>query len=534
MTADAGRGRSGRAALAGAVAAAVGVAVGEVVGAFGTPAQSLVGSVGNVVIDRADGGIVRFGIDVFGTADKAALVIGTLVVLLLVGALLGRLSWRRPWVAPVGFAAVGVVGVLATAQDPLASTSLAVLAAVVGTAAASGTLWWLRGVDRTGTALPVATTATTAGAAAPSPAPVEVPGTARGPRRAFLGWTAAAGAFAATAALAARSLSDRGAVDVARKAVALPAPASPAPATAGVGLDAEVPGITPYIVPNDDFYRIDTALIVPQVEPEGWKLSITGMVDEPYELTFDELVAMADTEQAVTLSCVSNPVGGDLVGNAVWQGVPLARILDRAGVQDGATQLVGRSVDGFTAGFPTEAAFDGRPALVAVGMNGEPLPVVHGFPARLVVSGLYGYVSATKWLSEIELTTWEAFDGYWIPRGWAKEGPVKVQSRIDVPRVGTTLPAGPTPVAGVAWAPGAGIARVEVQVDDGAWQAAELGDSLSDDTWCQWRYEWDATPGEHRIRVRATDGAGVTQGEAPVPVAPDGAEGWHLRRVQVG
>ena len=190
------------------------------------------------------------------------------------------------------------------------------------------------------------------------------------------------------------------------------------------------------------------------------------MVDRPFTISYDELVAMATTEDTVTLQCVSNEVGGNLVGNAVWQGVPLAELLERAGVQDGATQIVGRSVDDFTAGFPTEVGLDGRTALVAVGMNGEPLPAVHGFPARLVVAGLYGYVSATKWLREIELTTWEDFDGYWVPRGWSKEGPIKTMSRIDVPRSGATLDAGPQAIAGVAWAPPGGIEKVEVQVDD--------------------------------------------------------------------
>ena len=222
---------------------------------------------------------------------------------------------------------------------------------------------------------------------------------------------------------------------------------------------------------------------------------------------------MPQVQEAVTLSCVSNEVGGNLVGNAIWQGVPLRTLLDRAGVQTGATQIVGTSVDGFTAGFPTAALDDGRTALVAVGMNGEPLPAVHGFPARLVIAGLYGYVSATKWLSEIRLTTLEDFDGYWIPRGWSKEGPIKTQSRIDVPKSGANLSAGTMAIAGVAWAPGPnrGITKVEVQIDDGDWVEAKLGDVLSDETWREWMIEWDAVPGSHTAQVRATDGTGETQ-----------------------
>ena len=251
------------------------------------------------------------------------------------------------------------------------------------------------------------------------------------------------------------------------------------------------------------------------------------MVDNEIELTFADILERTQVEEIVTLSCVSNEVGGDLVGNARWQGVLLADLLAEAGPQEGAEQVVGISVDGFTAGFPLEVAMDGRPAMIAIGMNGEPLPVVHGFPARLVVPGLYGYVSATKWLSEIRLTTWDGFDGYWIPRGWGKEGPIKTQSRIDVPRSGASLTAGPNAIAGVAWAPTRGIERVEVQVDDGEWQEARLGEETTDNSWRQWVVEWDAPVGDHEIRVRATDGNGDTQTEDIAPPAPDGATGWH-------
>ena len=294
-----------------------------------------------------------------------------------------------------------------------------------------------------------------------------------------------------------------------------------------------VPGLSPYVTPVDRFYRIDTALLTPRPDVRDWRLTVDGAVDRPVTLTYDELVGLATVSEPVTLSCVSNEVGGDLVGNAVWQGVPLATLLQRAGVQTAGTQILGHSVDGFTAGFPTELALDGRPALVAVGMNGEPLPAEHGYPARIVVAGLYGYVSAVKWLSRIELTGWDDADGYWIPRGWAKEGPIKTQSRIDVPRAGEVLKAGPVVVAGVAWAPTRGITAVEVRVDDGPWQRADVGAVASKNTWAQWRFGWDATPGTHTLGVRAIDGTGSVQVETPHEPAPDGATGVHRREVTV-
>lgn len=235
------------------------------------------------------------------------------------------------------------------------------------------------------------------------------------------------------------------------------------------------------------------------------------MVDRPAVYSYDDLLALPLVEADVTLACVSNPVGGDLVGSARWLGVPLAEILERAGAQAGASQLVARSVDGWTAGFPTRLALDGREALIAVGMNGEPLPRIHGFPARLVVPGLYGYVSATKWLSDLGLTPLDAFDPYWVMRGWSKEGPVKTQSRIDVPRDGAALAAGQTTIASVAWAPTRGIASVEVSVNDGEWAEASLAEPLDVKVWRLWRYDWQAPRGSHRIRVRATDGTGGRQ-----------------------
>ncbi|MCY4162617.1 MAG: molybdopterin-dependent oxidoreductase [bacterium] len=315
------------------------------------------------------------------------------------------------------------------------------------------------------------------------------------------------------------------------EATAEPTPTVTAEAPRRANFDY-IEGIDPLITPNDDFYLIDTALSYPQVDPEDWSLRIHGMVDREVEIGYEELLDLGLVQEQVTLSCVSNSVGGGLVGNAEWVGVPLANVLQQAGIQRGATQIVGRSIDRWTAGFPTEVALDGRVALVAVQMNGEPLPIAHGFPARLVVSGLYGYVSATKWLSEIELTTWEGFDGFWIPRGWSKEGPIKTQSRIDVPRRGEEVAPGPTAIAGVAWAPHRAIEKVEVQVDDEPWVEADLSRETTINSWRQWMVTWDATPGDHRVRVRATDGTGTTQTPEISEPAPDGATGWHTIQVR--
>jgi len=339
----------------------------------------------------------------------------------------------------------------------------------------------------------------------------------------------AGAALAATGVGVGRALRERFDVAAERLGVALPR-ASRALPPAPVGLESEIPGITPLFVPNDDFYRIDTALVVPTVSIDGWRLRVTGMVDRELELTYADLLARELIETDVTIACVSNEVGGRLVGNARWLGCRLDDLLAEAGIGPDADQIVGRSVDGFTAGFPT-AALDGRDAIVAVAMNDEPLPQDHGYPARLIVPGLYGYVSATKWLASIELTRFDEFQGYWVPRGWAAEAPIKTQSRIDTPR--GSAAAGTVAVAGVAWAGTRGIDRVEVRIDEGSWQQATLGPELADSTWRQWHLAWDAHPGRHTIESRATDGGGDTQTARSSPPAPDGATGWHRRTVQV-
>jgi DMSO/TMAO reductase YedYZ molybdopterin-dependent catalytic subunit len=323
-----------------------------------------------------------------------------------------------------------------------------------------------------------------------------------------------------------KGLQGRYSVAGARDAVTLPPPAKPA-AALPAGVDLGTAGISPFVTPNGDFYRVDTALVVPRVTPSDWKLSIGGMVDNPIELTFDELLDREIIERDITLVCVSNEVGGQYAGNARWLGVSLASLLEEAGVQPGADQLVSRSVDGWTAGTPTRTVMDGRDAMVAVGMNGEPLPVEHGFPARLVVPGLYGFVSATKWVTQLELTTFDAYDPYWAQRGWAKQAPIKTMARIDTPRGLASVDPGTVAIGGVAWAVHRGIEAVEVRVDDGPWQPAQLGAVANGDTWRQWVYPWEATSGRHSITARATDGTGEVQTDQRADPIPDGASGWH-------
>jgi DMSO/TMAO reductase YedYZ molybdopterin-dependent catalytic subunit len=502
------------ATLSGVVAAGVALGIGQFVSGLAGSGPTLVNAVGTQFIDRFAASLKDLAIALFGTNDKTALVVGIVVVSLLLGAVFGRASARRSWVGVVGFVAFGLVGMYSLAKDPQGEVSTAIVASVGAVVAGVATLVALLRL-------------------APRPAVVTQSAPRAGStRRTFVVTAGVLAVGAVGAAVLGRRVGTTDVVDAARRRTVLPRAATAARVPASSGVPA-VAGLSPYITPTADFYRIDTALSTPQVDVGSWQLEIKGMVDRPYTLTYDELLALESVEDIVTLQCVSNEVGGNLVGNAVWHGVPLAAVVERAGVQAGATQIVGRSVDGFTAGFPTEVGLDGRTALVVYAMNGEPLPARHGFPARLLIAGLYGYVSATKWLSEIELTTWEDFDGYWVPRGWSKEGPIKPQSRIDVPRGGAGLAAGPQPIAGVAWAPIEGVSRVEVQVDDGPWLEATLGDTASGNTWVQWWVDWDATPGQHRLQVRATTATGDVQTQERQPPAPDGATGWHSRTVRV-
>jgi DMSO/TMAO reductase YedYZ molybdopterin-dependent catalytic subunit len=485
------------------VAAAVALGVAELV-AVGTGAESApLVAVGGVVVDSVPGWVKNVAVATFGTHDKTALLTGTTVLLLLFAAGIGALARRRPPLGLAGIGLFGLIGIAAALSRPNAGPLAvfpALLGAVAGAAALAGLL---RERDP------------------------EDPGA----RRRFLTEAAAFLGGALAVGVLGRMWGQSRDVSAARAKVALPTPVSPAPE---LPADLDLPDLARFVTNNDTFYRIDTALTLPQVDPATWQLKIHGRVRTPITLTYAQLLARPMIERYATLTCVSNEVGGSLVGNARWLGVPVKDLLAEAGPLPGADQVVGRSVDGFTAGAPTEVLMDGRDALLAVGMNGEPLPIAHGFPVRLVVPGLYGYVSATKWLTELELTSFHDFTAYWVPRGWAARAPIKTESRIDTPRDGARPRAGQVTVAGVAWAQHRGIGRVEVRVDDGAWQPATLGAVPSVDTWRQWSYTWTATPGKHRLTVRATDNSGAVQVEDVAPPEPDGATGWHSINVTVG
>ncbi|MFC5922039.1 molybdopterin-dependent oxidoreductase [Micromonospora vulcania] len=507
------------AALAGVTAAAVAIGIAEPVAVLTGPRSAPLVAVGGVVVDAVPQSLKQFAIDLFGTADKIALLVGTAVLLGGFAALLGVLAVRRLTIGLAGIAAFAVLGVAAALTRPGADLADA-LPSLVGGGLGALVLWlFIAGpleLDPWPWSPPTPSAAPATSGERVDPAS----------RRRFLSSTGVLLGTATVAGLGGHWLAGRRGVSAARDAIRLPAPADPAPALPA-GVDLSVTQLAPYVTPNFGFYRIDTALVVPQVDPATWRLRIHGRVGTERTYSYADLLARPMVERYVTLACVSNEVGGDLIGNARWLGVPLRELLDEVEPEADADQVVGRSVDGWTCGTPTAALRDGRDALLAVGMNGEPLPVEHGFPVRMVVPGLYGYVSACKWVTELELTRFSDFDAYWVPRGWSAQGPIKTQSRIDTPRPRNRLTTGPVTVAGVAWAQHRGIRRVEVRVDDGPWQEAELAPTVSVDTWVQWQWRWDATPGEHRLQVRATDATGETQTERTQSVAPDGATGWH-------
>lgn len=509
------------AALAGAIGAAVALGVGQLVSGVLDVSPSPLLAVGGEFVDRFAASLKEVAVSLFGTNDKAALVTGTVIVSLLLGALTGIGARRRRWLPVVVLGAFGVVGALAQITDPQPVGSVAWVIALASVAAGVGAMWFL--LDRAAVSSSAADPGAASGASGAG-----IDGVAR---RRFLGAAGALAVAACAAGAFGRSLAQRDVVAEAKAKVRLPRPRRREPVPASQPFT--VPGASPYVIPNERFYRIDTALSAPQVDVDGWRLRFDGLVDRPFELSYEDLLALPSVEVPVTLQCVSNEVGGDLVGNAVWQGVPLTDLLDRAGVQADAEQVFSHSVDGWTCGFPTSALEGDRVALVAYAMNGEPLPVVHGFPARLVVAGLYGYVSATKWLERVELTTWSGADGYWVPRGWSKEGPIKLASRIDVPRSGERIPAGPVVLGGVAWRPSVGVKAVEVSIDGGRWQRAELGAVTDENTWVTWRLATDLRAGGHAARVRAIDADGRTQTAESAPPAPDGATGLHEVRFEV-
>ncbi|HET6531784.1 MAG TPA: molybdopterin-dependent oxidoreductase [Actinoplanes sp.] len=537
-----------RAGLSGVAAAAAALGVAELVAVGTGPLSAPLLAVGGVVVDSVPAPVKDLGIAVFGVHDKTALITGTAVLLAGYAWVVGVTALRNRRLALGAIALFGLIGVAAAVTRHDAGP-LAALPALVGAAVAALVLRYLLTLARAADPAPARSPATatvgalppgSGGAALPEPdrdsgdgaqaPPEDVSGDPGQSRRRFLTAVGIVAGVSAVGGAVGRLLSGRRAVTAARSAVVLPMPRSPAPV---VPADAQAPGAVSYVTSSDVFYRIDTSLYPPQVDPATWQVRIHGMVRTPITVSWEQLLARPMIERYVTLACVSNEVGGDLIGNALWLGTPIKALLDEADPLPGADQVVQRSVDGWTCGTPTAVLRDGRDALLAVGMNGGPLPVEHGFPVRMVVPGLYGYVSACKWITEIELTRFADFDAYWVPRGWSARAPIKTQSRIDTPRDGDRRPAGEVTVAGVAWAQHTGVAKVEVQVDGGPWAPATLAGTVSSDTWRQWYHRWPATPGEHTIRARATDTTGYTQTSTPAPPAPDGATGWHAVRVRV-
>ncbi len=506
------------AAAIGVLAALATLAVAELVAAFMVSVGSPLLAVGAFVIDIVPPWFKDLAIALFGTGDKVALLVGLGILVSLLAVGIGILEYRR---APWGIVGLVIVGVIATAavltragaaiNDAL-PTFLGVVAGIIVLRQAAPRLQYWVDAAAVGRSL-------------------RLEGVSR---RNFLVILGATSAGALAIGLGARALSAATtAANAVRQALVLVKPAIAAPSIPA-GAELNIDGITPLITSNDTFYRIDTALQVPIIDAASWSLRITGMVEREVTVTFEELLALPLTEHAVTLMCVSNQIGGDLTGNAMWLGYPIRELLRQAGPLPGADMVLSRSQDGFTASTPLDVLLEAdRTSLLAVGMNGEPLPLEHGYPVRMVVPGLYGYVSATKWVVELKLTRFADETAYWTDRGWSERGPVKTCSRIDVPRSGARVAPGRVAIAGVAWAQHRGIQALEVRIDSGPWQQATLAEAISADTWRQWFFEWDATSGNHIVEARATDTEGDVQSGTPVAVAPNGAEGYHAITVTV-
>ena len=539
----------------GLITAFVAIGVAQLVAGFTGPQFAPVVAVGGAAIDNTPPAVKNFAISAFGSNDKRVLVAGILVVLAVFAALIGIAALRRLAFGLAGLALFTLVGLLAALSRP-DSSAIDVLPVLLGAAAGAYTMSRLvRAASATERALsappppamagppPLGATAPMAGAgdvrdtgaswvpAGPLPRPAQP--ASRPGRRAFLiTGSVAVGIAGASALVGQRLAGPSSAVVRARTTLRIPPPTHPAPPLPA-GSDLHIKGLSSFITPNGSFYRVDTAIILPQVDPASWQLKIHGMVDREITITFADLLRMPLTEDYITLCCVSNPVAGPYIGNARWLGASLARLLRSAGIQSGADQLLCTSVNGFTSGTPVQVVMDGRDALLAVAMNGAPLPVAHGFPARLVVPGLYGYVSACKWVTDINVTKFADAQGYWVPRGWSQQAPIKTESRIDVPNGSGPVTAGRTQVAGVAWAQHKGIDAVEVRVDRGPWHQARLAAVPGIDTWRQWVWDWDAAPGSHLIEARATDATGYTQTAVQAPPEPNGASGYPMVTVSV-
>ncbi len=529
-----------QAAASGILAAAGGLAAGELwSGLIGGASPVVV--VGDRVVDGVPSGIKQFAIDTFGTNDKPALIIGILAITALYAALVGIRTAKKFTHGLVGVAGFALIGVLAALSGR--SPSFSDVVPIFVAALVVGVLLWVffgrrrasvsAGTDRRSFLALSAATAAGAGVFGTLGRKLQGSPEATASRNAIV--LPAATRTGATSGAAAGAGLGAGVTTTVASAPALGATASGSASVSAASLLPAfgLPGAESYITPADKFYRIDTALVIPELNAKSWQMSISGMVDKEMLLTFDDLLKRPLIEHDCTLMCVSNEIGGNLVGNARWTGVRLADVLREAGVQKGADQVFVTSTDGFTAGFPVAVALDGREAMIAIAMNGKPLPFRHGFPARLVIPGIYGYVSAVKWLSDIKLTTFEEDQGYWIPRGWSTLAPVKLCSRIDVPSTSQNVKAGMVPIAGIAWAQHTGIKAVEVQIDEGPWLDCELATEGTIDTWKQWKYAWNAKPGRYIVRARAIDLNGQVQIAERAPVAPDGATGYHTVGIEV-
>jgi DMSO/TMAO reductase YedYZ molybdopterin-dependent catalytic subunit len=507
-------------AAIGLITAGLAVGVGELVAVWSGPQTAPAIAVGSAAIDLTPTPLKEFAVRNFGTDDKLFLLTGIYTTLALIALAAGILALRRLVVGVVLVAVFAAVGAWAALSRPTSRTG-DVWPSLLGAAAAAAAMVLL---VRSYQAARAASRHEPA--AEPTAGPARLPLWAQD-RRGFLALATGTAGAAALSGLVGRVVVDRRYnVAVKRARVRIPTPAVRA-AAIPAGAHPNVVGLSDFITPNAAFYRVDTDLVLPQVDPDAWTLRIRGMVDHPLELTFADLLARPLIEHDQTLSCVSNEVGGPYVGTARWIGAALADLLREAGVQRGADQLVGRSIDGMTIGTPAESVLDGRTGLLAVAMNGEPLPIAHGFPCRMLVPGFFGYVSATKWLVDLELTTFADYDPYWVQRGWSKIAPVKTASRIDVPKPFARVPSGTVTAAGVAWATHRGIDAVEVRSDGGPWTLARLAQADTPDTWRQWTCDLNLAPGLHKLEVRATDATGAAQTEQRADTFPDGATGWH-------
>jgi DMSO/TMAO reductase YedYZ molybdopterin-dependent catalytic subunit len=537
-----------RAALGGVLAAGAGLGLGELTAALAGGTSPVVG-VGTQLIDLAPGPAKDWAVKNLGTADKPVLVGGVLFAVMVFALLAGAIGVSKPRLAVGMTVLLGLLAILAAATGRTLAANhfvqvlpgfVTLLVATIGMLLVLRALnlypfgggWGRKTADAgEGVALAVAEGNESTGAVGGDAAPGGPEAPEGFDRRAFLVTAMALGAAGVGGLAISRALPG-GVDDATRAAIKIPAPASRAKALPA-GVSAEVPGASRFVTPNKAFYRVDTLLTVPKVDPRNWELRVHGMVDRELRLNLADLLGRRLVERDITLTCVSNEVGGPYVGNARWIGVPIAEILREAGVRAGADAVKSTSVDGLTIGTPLKALTDGRDAIFAVAMNGEPLPFEHGFPVRMVVPGLYGYVSATKWIVDFEVTRFEDFSAYWTDRGWSVEAPIKTSSRIDVPKGFARIKAGPAVAAGVAWAQNRGIAKVEVQVDEGPWQEATLALEDTIDTWRQWTLRWNATPGNHRLTVRATDADGQVQTTDRAAPRPNGSSGLHNTVVMV-